>query len=186
MRWYEDLLARLIGAIPGEPDAVGGTVSLPFSATGYTAASDVAARLVRLTAAQDEAIALFPPVGEMTFCNEGLQHVARAVGCEDLNGLMADQELVRVSLLPDWREDTWARAVAHAQAGGLAFIGWNNPNGHGHVASVAPRPMQVSPSWGVPVPVLANVGEKNGYLLLSACFREALEHELRCFLWRAA
>lgn len=181
------------------------TVAVPITATGYSVEEERAAAVSRLAAAQAEAIAMFPadPIpgpGDQprhslvkqewrTKCNFGVQHVAHALYCHDLDGLRADQMVQKLGAgYAPWREDSLERGVEHALRGGLAIVGWDNPadGKSGHVATIAPREMALSPSWGVKVPFLANVGtpEAQGIKLMSACFRRHQAHAIRCFLWK--
>jgi hypothetical protein len=143
----------------------------------------------KLELAQREAIALYPadplPGGKWrTKCNLGAAHVARAVGCSDLDGLTADQDAQQLLMRPGWRADTWERGVRHAMRGGLALLVWDNPLGHGHIATIAPRQMEPSPTWGPLVPILANVGEPpNDFKLASACFRHDIWPDVKCLIW---
>jgi hypothetical protein len=186
----DDIFKTILGAAPaGVP--IGASVSIPLG-TGYNAAADVAAAVEKLTQLQREAIQMFPDQGATTFCNYGLLHVANGLGCHDLDGLMASEMVRRAELYcnarpQDWREDTWERAVAHAQRGGLAFVG-EVAYPHGHVASVAAQPMQDSGTWGCKVPILANIGgaPPNDFKKLSACFRVAARPMVKTFLWRSA
>lgn len=159
--------------------------------TGYDVESQREARIALLENLQRIAITLFPAKetseGLTTFCNSGLIHVAHGLGINDFDGLMANQIIDKALDLcrqPDskWREDTWERGTVTAMKGGFAFLGHKH-EGHGHVATIAPRLMQMSPSWGVMVPCLANVGKPiNDFKLASACFLQADIPEIKCFV----
>ena len=127
------------------------------------------------------------PNGEYeTYCNLALFEIMRGMGCPDFEYRMAS-EIVKDVLageIKGWSVCSWARAVDVARLGNVAVMGWANPDGagHGHVASLAPKPIQKSPSWGVDVPILANVGRPpNGLRLASACFKETQRTSLHCF-----
>jgi hypothetical protein len=194
--WIFELLAGALtsreleadGATPAEA-AAAATVAMGVDETGYSVLADRAAAAEKLELAQREAMALYPadplPGGKWrTKCNLGAAHVARALGCSDLDGLTADQDAEQLLSRTGWRADTWARGVKHAQRGGLALLVWDNPLGHGHIATIAPRAMEPSPSFGLPVPVLANVGEPpNDFKLASACFRHDIWPEVKCLTW---
>jgi hypothetical protein len=185
----------------GSP-TIGGGISIPLG-SGFDVQTDAANARMRLESLQDEAIAQFPAEGSMTKCNWGLNHIALGMDCLDFDGLapgIGDKDALNATCMvrrarelcmskpQEWREDSWERAVAHAMKGGLAFIGEEAQPGeaHGHVATVAPRPMQRSPSWMTDVPVVANVGKPpNAYKLLSACWRREAQPMLHCFLWRS-
>jgi len=162
--------------------ALGGGVSVPLG-SGYDRQVDIATAVATLTRLQQEAVALFPAAGSETYCNTGLQHVAKRLGCHDLDGLVATEMVRRAAALPGWRQDTWERAVRHAQQGGLAFLGLEGYP-HGHVASVAALPMEQSGTWGCSVPILANVGKPpNGFKRASQCFLLVERPLIKTFLW---
>jgi len=177
---------------PGVP-AVEVSKTIPITATGYSRAQEIAAAVAKLTSLQQEAITIYPPKGTTTFCNIGLQHVANGMGCHAFDNMMATQIVQQamnlcMSLPNEWREDSWERAVAHANKGGFAFFGMKAPPGevHGHVASVAAKPMEFSGTWGCNVPVLANVGnaKTQGFNKLSKCFLLSERPLLKCILWK--
>ncbi len=193
MNWL-DLATKLLlkNGFSGQP-TLGGSISEPITSTGYSVAADVAARVALLTQLQMDAIARFPAIGDTTFCNFGLMHVADGMGCRDLDNMNATCIVRHAQLLcatnpAEWREDSWDRAHAHAMNGGFGFFGIEAPLGkaHGHVASVAARPMVYGPSWGLMEPWIANVGHApNDFKLISACFLSAQRPMLKCFLWRS-
>jgi len=183
---------------PDGSAAVGGTVSTSLP-SGYDRLAEVAKAVERLTKLQAGAISMFPatplPGGRLeTKCNWGLQHVAHGLGCDDLVGT-ASQIVQRATALcasqPSlWREDSWARAVNHAQKGGLAIIGYGDPlpgEQHCHVLTVAAKPMETSGTWGCPVPIGANVGKPDaqGFFRISKCFLLAHKPLLKCLLWKS-
>jgi hypothetical protein len=80
-----------------------------------------------------------------------------------------------------WILDDSDRAVAHAMKGGLAIAAKEYAE-HGHVASIAPRPMEMSGSLGHEVPIVANVGRGSSkFCKVSEAFPPA-EGEPRYFL----
>ena len=61
------------------------------------------------------------PLPGDSHCNGGAQQIAAAMGCHDLDNLMADQQILKMQTPPGWKVDSTERAVAHAMTGGLAF-----------------------------------------------------------------
>lgn len=197
MSWLEEAFEAVFGIkLPDGSRGIGAGISIPLG-SGYSAEADVAARVAMLEQLQESAIAMFPadplPGGKwVTKCNFGLIHQADGLGCRDLDGLNATcivRHVAQLCLIPGsgWTEGTPDRAVRHALRGGFGFQGIEAPPGelHGHVAGVAPRPAAISPSWGIPEPVLANVGKPpNDFKLASACFLASERPQIRTFLWR--
>lgn len=93
-----------------------------------------------------------------TFCNIQVQRIFRALGYENLDGLMANE-------IADYCEKNWISALegeAHRAAGlgDLVIACWKNPDPlkHGHVAVVYPAAMMIySGKWGRYVPFVASV-----------------------------
>lgn len=118
----------------------------------------------------DEAMKKFPAKldenGKVveTYCNMGLQYVAKAMGYLGFHNLTANQ--ISEKLPQDWAfapvdGETAQRMANH---GSLTVGAWANKAGHGHVACVYPtdNPMLVSGKWGSKkVPWIGNVGPKN-------------------------
>lgn len=123
------------------------------------------------------------PAGGVTHCNEGAIKVADAMGCTELDGLMADGQYAVMSANASgkWNKVIGSAASLWAQQGGLAFAAMTSkmlteraaeaaakaglpippPDTHGHIASISPEPMQMSPSLGHPVPMLCNIGRQD-------------------------
>lgn len=103
-----------------------------------------------------------------TFCNRAVMRACRRYGERRLDGKRANQMVSLLTVgLSGWARASAEQAIAHAAAGGLAIAGKHYPS-VGHVAVVAPRPGQFSPSWGKVVPVLANVGTARAHGLRRA------------------
>ena len=68
-------------------------------------------------------------------------------------------------------------AVEAALQGRWVIAGWLNPDptGHSHVCTIYPAEMQISTTYGGPVPMVANVGESNGIMRLSGAFAKIRE-----------
>lgn len=127
------------------------------------------------------------PSGDETHCNQAVARVAAALGCRELDGLMADGIYALVS---DDKNGRWTpcdgvNAAMHALCGGLAIAAMTSQQlcmKHGHVAVIFPLPLKRSPSLGRRVPFVANVGETVGIMLSSAAFPVA-RGEAKYFAW---
>lgn len=98
-----------------------------------------------------------------TFCNMGAMRIAFAMGCEELQGLTADQQhsAMTANQSGKWTRLDRVSVTAHALHGGLAFAAMSSKQlgeAHGHIAAIYPATMQMSGSLGHEVPVVANVG----------------------------
>ena len=174
--------------------------SVPLGSGLTDPAQDIPGAVAQLTRLQSEAIAMFPADPTVsgkwvTKCNVGLQHVAAGMGCHDCDGRNAQQIIAYLSALSAapgalWRLGTFDSAVAHAQRGRLAVIGYDVPmpgEQHCHVVSVAARPPQWSSLWNAMEPICANVGKPpNDFKRLSDCFLLAERPMLKVLLWRPA
>lgn len=101
-----------------------------------------------------------------TFCNMGAKRIANAMGCDELDGLVADEQykVMIANKSGTWAKVDGAAATEFAMEGGLAFAilpGKRLDAAHGHIAVIYPSPMQWSGSLGKEVPMVANVGVKN-------------------------
>ena len=105
-----------------------------------------------------------------TFCNRGLDEIAKAMGYSGFHRLSANNQITLMRCSPDWTEDSMERAVAHALRGGLS-VACLNDEPHGHVAVVYPSEMESSSTWGEDVAIVANVGKTNAIMRLSGAFR---------------
>lgn len=136
-----------------------------------------------------------------THCNEGAERVAHVAGCFELDGKMADQqyEVMEANESGKWLKVDGETASLHAQghpegqlgmcpdgcAGGLAFAAlpsYRLGELHGHIAAVAPEPMEMSGSLGHDVPMVFNVGKTNADEKESAAFPVA-RGEADYFVW---
>ncbi len=122
-----------------------------------------------------------------THCNEGAQRVANALGCKELDGLMADGQY---KIMDENRSGNWLKVIGstaslQAQMGGLAFAAMTSAQlgeQHGHIAAIYPAPMEKSGSLGHPVPLVANVGKTNAEEKEGAAFPVA-KGEADYFVW---
>jgi hypothetical protein len=98
--------------------------------------------------------------------NLGAMRVARAMGCNELDDIMADEQhrVMSSNTSKRWAKVNGMTATAHACAGGLAFAAMNSETmkeAHGHIAAVSPEPMQFSGSLNKNVPMVCNIGKVN-------------------------
>ena len=127
------------------------------------------------------------PGGGVTFCNMAVMAVAKAMGCDELDGLMADEQyqIMDTNASGRWQKVLGQEATLHAMDGGLAVAGLPSHRlgeAHGHVAVVFPQSMEASGSLGHEVPVLANVGRTVGVMKSSAAF-PVVDGEADYFVW---
>ena len=165
------------GATPEQADSVK-FFSVPLG-SGYSVEGERAMDAEKLRALGEAIILKWPPKAEKdgtltTYCNRAVQDVAATYGCEGLNGMMANDmaQALGGGLVPGWTRAMGDMAAKHARRGGLALAA-KEYTGHGHVAILAPESMQFSGSWGHDVPVLYNVGKKNGLMKCSEAFAVA-------------
>ena len=178
--------ARAAGATPGQMKDF--QVFMTPLGSGYSTEAERETNRAKLKSACDAAV-LDPslaPQGETTHCSQAASQIARAMGYYQLDGLLADGQIVAMGSAAGWREETgpdkFQRASDHAQAGGIAFAAaYGLP--HGHIAAIYPASLEPSGTWGVEVPIVANVGEHNGVMRLSQAFRLSQRPALRIFLW---
>lgn len=194
MSWLKFLLDALAGeASRMRAEEVAGPledfahVTVPLG-SGYSVADERQERAGRLRAACEQVVSdpSLVSVGGVTHCNAAAERIAFAMGCADLRGLMANQQLQRMASGGGWKEELGfeklARAALHAGRGGLAFCAVQEEP-HGHLAAVFPASMQPSGTWGEEVPVIANVGLHNGIMRLSEGFFLRHRTMMRVFLW---
>lgn len=131
--------------------------------------------LAKLKAACDAAIAdpklqpiADPNTGAIieTHCNFGAMRIAHALGCDELQGFMADDQY---RIMEQNRSGLWYKvggpmAAGLAQQGQLVFAAMTSVmlgEAHGHIAACYPAPMVLSGSLGRMVPVVCNIGRKD-------------------------
>ena len=165
------------GATPEQAESVKAfSVAL---GSGYSVEGERAMDADNLRRLGEAIILKWPPRAEKdgtmtTFCNRAVQEVAAAYGCQDLDGMMANDmaQALGGGLVPGWARARGDMAAKHARRGGLALAA-KEYTGHGHVAILAPESMQFSGSWGYDVPCVYNVGKKNGLMKCSEAFAVA-------------
>lgn len=114
-----------------------------------------------------------------TFCNMAVRKILEGVGIDlffsdELNRVMLANEMI------DYMEASRSKFAkledgtdaASEASQGIIVIACEKGSSHGHVSVVCPIGMEQSWSWGKLVPMLANVGKKNGILRASQCFQE--------------
>ncbi len=114
-------------------------------------------------------------MGGVTYCNVNARLTAQALGFHDFDdeSLLADDMIEIMVQGGPWEEVDGAAAALHALDGGLAFAAMLSSElreSHGHLAPIYPRGTQRSASLQKDVPWIANVGAKNGIMLVSAAF----------------
>jgi hypothetical protein len=161
----------------------GGAGVLEELGSGYSVEADTHARVSKLLALQEEAVAnpSWQPAGGKTFCNRAVAFVAQGMGYFFPATELADEMIAAMASDPRWTEDSLDRAAAHALKGGLAVAALEE-NPHGHVCTFAPLPKEISGTWGCQVPMVANVGKTNGIMRISGAFEAADRSRLRFFL----
>lgn len=106
-----------------------------------------------------------------THCNHFVQRVcSQIIDYHEFEGLFANQIYLKMEEKKEWTPCGDADAVHFSQNGKLSIAAQENKNGHGHIAVISSEPMQKSGSWKKDVPMLWNVGHKNGLLRTSQCF----------------
>lgn len=129
------------------------------------------------------------PANGVTYCNLGAKRVAEFFGCENFSAqnMTADQMVLDMMIEDVWTFTKFGEIASKwAQMGGLAFAGMSSSElgeEHGHIAPVFPGMPELSPSLGILVPQLANVGAKNGVMLASEAFPVA-KWPLGYYLWK--
>lgn len=112
----------------------------------------------------------------LTFCNFALWEVAAEMGYEEFKAkqMTANQIVRHMESSREWRViESGEEASELAKRGDLVVAGRKYPK-HGHVAAVAPvERMLFSGSLNKYVPLVYNVGKKNGLMKVSECFPPA-------------
>ena len=103
------------------------------------------------------------PAGGATFCNFAVQRIAKAMGCNDLAGMTADEMAVFMANSPDWEERSIGDVQALANQGSLIFAVATSQaldKSHGHICTIRPGNAILSGKWGM-TPRCVNIGEEN-------------------------
>ena len=123
----------------------------------------------------------------VTHCNEGAEKVAEALGCTELSGCLANEqvEIMKNNDSGRWKEVTGSEATIHALSGGLGFAAMSSEElgeAHGHICPIYPVGMQHSGSLNKDVPMVANVGQQNAEEKVSQAF-PVKKGEPHYFIW---
>ncbi len=113
----------------------------------------------------------------VTRCNLGARKAAEFLGCLEFSdkNLMAD-DMVKImgqNASGKWQLVDGQTAATFAISDGLAFAAMTSEElgeAHGHIACVFPAPMQFSGSLNKEIPMIANVGKRNGIMKVSEAF----------------
>lgn len=118
--------------------------------------------------------------GGTTHCNEATLNVVQSVGAptgpladSDGSALLANQQARNLANSPDYRELTPDEAQETANGGGLVIAAYDNPNGHGHVATVRPEDVSGDDPVGRSGPLLNDIGANDRIDHQSAAFRRS-------------
>lgn len=124
-----------------------------------------------------------------TYCNIAVQRISEFFGFHGFRGLLANDMYKvclnsdRWSLLKIFRVDkkTFSDClIAQSRAmNGNFVVAAKRGSGNGHIAVVYPGKMAYSGKWGEDVPLVANVGKKNGIMGANYAFKERPEF----FIW---
>ncbi|MEP0774661.1 MAG: hypothetical protein HRF46_09920 [Acidobacteriota bacterium] len=190
-RYYSPLLARFLNVDPGRDN----DLRAPQSWNLYAYVRNNPVRLLDLDGRAvfesadklrevGKAVVARPdlqPRNGQTFCNFGVQAILRAGGDHSLDGMRAAQMAKFLANPDNATEVTFAEAVALAKKGVTIVVAQTAGSG-GHVAVVAPEDPEMGGSrWDHQLlPVLFNVGDKNGVDVLREFFR--LDHKPKAYL----
>jgi hypothetical protein len=118
-----------------------------------------------------------------TFCNEAVESVSHQFGVTELDNILASEIIALFEKTPArWLNVSGKQAADYARRGGFGVSGMKiyllNPEGkltterakHDHVATVYPAEMKTSGSLGREVPMVANIGKKNGIMKSSEAY----------------
>jgi hypothetical protein len=125
-------------------------------------------------------IPAFQPLPDgTTYCNYAVDLICFMLEYPGFGGLTANQ--IYSKCKERHRQGSAEEAAQWAdEYGYIAIASHFNQSGHGHCAVIYPKKMEISGSYGRPVPFIANVGHINGILKVSQCFK--LEDEPHYFL----
>jgi len=164
--------------------ALAGTArSSPQGRSGSNGASNQPATTQRLIQAQDNARnnpAFQISRDSTTHCNQATLNVVHAVGAptgplvdSHGNALLANEQARNLASSPDYTEVTPEQAQQSANGGGLVIAAYENPNGHGHVATVRPEDVSGDDPIGRTGPLLNDIGANDRIDHQSAAFRRS-------------
>ena len=108
------------------------------------------------------------PRDGMTFCNEYVMDVLKALGCP-LDRYYSANDMIDL-FESKYRKLDVIGALTATREGGIVIAGMKH-EGHGHVSVLIDHNPELSGTWGKYAPFLANVGQKNGVMKASFAFR---------------
>ncbi len=189
---WNDLWKWLYGkALVSLTQPEGGVGIVETLGSGYSVEGDRMEKVATLQALCEEAVSnpRFEARDGKKFCNLGARFIAEGMGFFGFPvNILANEMVGFLASHPDWTEDSIDRAHRHAERGGLAFLTVEE-HPHGHIAAIYPAPMEMSGTWGEPVPMLAQIGSAavgNGIKKASAVYRLEKRPLLRAFLFGEA
>lgn len=119
-----------------------------------------------------------------TFCNMAVQYVAERMGCGAfIGGPLANRMHDLMEMSGEFTQVSGDDAAALAQKGCLVIASRKGER-HGHVAVVFPAGPQFSASLEKNVPVVANVGKRNGIMRVSLAFPVEDRQEPFYYFWK--
>jgi hypothetical protein len=123
-----------------------------------------------------------------THCNEGAQRIANALGCHELDDMMADDQhrVMSDNASGLWEKVDGQDAALWALDGKLAFAAMSSTalgEAHGHIAAIYPAARQFSGSLDMDVPMVANIGKSDCEERVSQAFPPS-KGEPDYFVWR--
>lgn len=138
-------------------------VQIPLG-TGFSQVRDVLTLIDAICDAYDNQ-AFAPHQDGTTFCNEGVNSVATAMGYKGFAGMNADQIVAFMAASPDWSPVPLEQAQELANQGSLLVAGLDSKTleqAHGHVAVIRPGRPVYSGKWNTNVcPRVLNIGAEN-------------------------
>lgn len=138
------------------------SVSRSVTWTGYTKVRDVVTLIDAICDAYDRNDYRPSPDGS-THCNQAVQSIAQAMGCQDLNAKSADEIVDFISSSDEWSDVPFERAQDMANQGSLLVAGLKSKDldaQHGHVVVVRPGKACQSGKWGL-TPRCVNIGKSD-------------------------
>jgi hypothetical protein len=121
-----------------------------------------------------------------TFCNFFVSDVAKGMGFDELQGMLANEMIDHIATHPEFicLDQEWLAAQTWADQGYLVIYG-SKAKGHGHVCIGIPGRLTKSPKWKENLPSVANVGKSNfiGKHLGWAWSPEAGKN-VKCWVWK--
>lgn len=116
---------------------------------------------------------------DITYCNLALNEIALLYcGIKDFKGKLANQIYELLKSDARWMPINGESAQLNSIKGHFCIAAQQN-NPHGHVATVLPRGLVYSSKWQKYVPMVANVGKRNGAMGVNFAFRSEPDY----FMW---